>query len=437
MKFYTNHTCFYINTLACVRMIKLFFLFIITSSWLTLSITAQQKNTDAFLRNKIKGLITGTLIGDAMGGPVEFQGTNEIQATPNPPKLWNDTNEIINDAQLKAAAERIYFREYKYLRTVPEPYAHWSSNAAPGTVTDDSRHKIILMYCLRNALKKNQWPVTDKMLAQSYINWSKSKTIKTHIGYDTLVTQWLGESFKAINWLLGNRDIGKAYPLERLWNALPTCYGQMVLPPLAAVYAGEPEKAYLAAYNIAWFDNAFAKDMNAALVAGLSKALTLDPTKMNDEQLWTEVLNTIRNTDPYHYADVPWSDRATNKWLDLADTYVKDANGSPAKLFERLNKELKYDIKWEAHVPFVVIFSCLKICKYHPLAALQLSMEWGWDSDSYPQLLGAFIGAIYGEDIFKKELRDTVIKRLQLDYDEDVDEWVSMLIKMRIAVKAK
>lgn len=397
--------------------------------------TAQTKHDAAFINNKVKGLLLGTLLGDAMGGPVEFQGMPEIQQMPNPPKWWRDTTELMDAVAIKAAKNRILFREYKHLRPMPEPYAHWNTDAAPGTVTDDSRHKIILMYGLRKAARKRQLPLNDAMLAQAYLDWAKSKTIASHPGYDTLVNQWLDESYKAIRWMQGSRKIGYAYPVERLWNALPTCYGQMVLPPLAALYPGEPQKAYLAAYTIAWFDNAFAKDMNAALVAGLSKALMLDPNKMSNEQLWTEVLSTIRNTDPYDYAKVPWSDRATNKWLDLADLYVKDAAGSPAKLFERLEKELLYDIKWEAHVPFVVIFSCLKICNYDPLAALQLSMEWGWDSDSYPQLLGAFVGAVYGTEIFKQDMRDTVSKRLQLDYDESVDEWVEVLENCRKLTK--
>ena len=148
------------------------------------------------ISTKIKGLLVGTLIGDALGGPIEFQGHPEIQATPHPPKLWRDTNELINATSLQAARERIFLREYKYLRPVPEPYGHWGTNAAPGTVTDDSRHKIILMYMLRNALNKNQWPVEDKTLAQAYLDWSTSKTIKTHPGYDTLCEQWLGESYK-------------------------------------------------------------------------------------------------------------------------------------------------------------------------------------------------------------------------------------------------
>jgi ADP-ribosylglycohydrolase len=395
---------------------------------------AQQQT---FMRNKIKGLITGTLLGDALGGPIEFQGHPEIQASPNPPKLWLDTNDIIDDAALKAAADRMYFREYKYILPEVQSYGSWSENAASGTVTDDSRHKIILMQMLRNALQKNQWPLTYKHSAQAYLDWSTSKTIKTHAGYDTLCPQWLDESYKAINWLMGSREIGKAYPVERIWNALPTCYGQMALTPMAALYPGEPEKAYLAAYNIAWFDNGFAKDMVAASVAGISVGLTLDPTKMSNEQLWTKVIDAMKKTDPYDYLKVPWCERQVQRWLNVADIYVKEANNSPAKLFTLLDKEFMYTTKWEAQVPFLVVFSILKICKYDPLAAMELCIEWGNDHDTYPQFLGAFVGAIYGPEIFKADMRATVTKRFQLDYDENIDEWVNTLTTIQQLAKTK
>jgi ADP-ribosylglycohydrolase len=391
---------------------------------------AQSGNDSSFIRNKIEGLLYGTFIGDALGGPIEFQGHPEIQATPNPPKRWKP-GERMNDDEIKKAGERIYFREYKYLRPVPEPYGHWGTNAAPGTVTDDSRHKFILMHALRGAWQKNKFPISDKDLAHAYLDWSRSKTIQSHSGYDTLVNQWLDESYKAINWLLGNRTIGKAYPLERLWNALPTCYGQMALTPLAALYPGQLRNAYLATYHLAYFDNGFAKDMISAINAGLAKGLTLEPMKMSNEQLWTEVINTIRHTDPYDYGKVPWSERAVDRWLNLADTFVKNANGSPAALFEQLEKEFRYTTKWEAQVPFVVVFSCIKICNYDPLAALQLSIEWGWDHDSYAQLLGAFVGAIYGTQIFKNNLKTVISERLKSDYDVEISEWVNTLLQMQ------
>jgi hypothetical protein len=211
----------------------------------------------------------------------------------------------------------------------------------------------------------------------------------------------------------------------------------MALTPIAALYPGEPDKAYLAAYHLAWFENGFAKDMIGALLAGLSVGLILDPAKMTNEQLWNRVFDAMKTTDPYAYSKVPWSERAVGRWLNLADLYVKQANGSPAKLFELLEKEFMYTIKWEAQVPFVVIFAAVKICNYDPLAALQLSIEWGWDHDSYAQLLGAFVGAIYGPTIFKEDMRITVTKRLQLDYDESIEEWVNTLIKIQQLGKTK
>ena len=383
-----------------------------------------------FLKSKTEGLLIGTLFGDALGGPIEFQGHPEIQATPNPPKLWK-AGEFINDAELKAATNRIYLREYKHLRPVPEPYAHWSVNAMPGTVTDDSRHKIILLNFFKSSISINKWPQTETDLARSYLQWSKSNTIKTHSGYDTLVNQWLGESYKSIQWILGNRKIGEAYPPERLWNALPTCYGQMALPPVAAIYPGQAEKAYKAAYSLAWFENGFAKDMIAAIVAGLAKGLSLDPKQHTDEQLWIDVINTMKNTDPYQYNQVPWSERAVNRWFRLVDELVDASQGSPQKLFELMDVEFKNTVKWEAQVPFVVIFSCVKICKYNPLAALQLSIEWGWDHDSYAQLLGAFVGAIYGPEIFKPEWKLAVENQLMKDYNESVADWISTLTSLR------
>ena len=68
---------------------------------------------------------------------------------------------------------------------------------------------------------------------------------------------------------------------------------------------------------------------------------------------------------------------------------------------------------------------------------MQLSIEWGWDHDSYAQLLGAFIGAIYGPYIFKEDMRAVVTKRLKADYDEDIDEWVGTLMKVQQLGKVK
>ena len=377
-------------------------------------------------------MLYGTLIGDALGGPIEFQGQEWVQVTEHPPKLWGK-EEVLDAAGIKAAADRLYLRSYVPLKPVPESYGIWTSNAAPGTITDDSRNKIVVMHLLRQKMLARQKNLAAIDLAEAYLSWGKSKVLRTHSGYDTLSVQWLEEISKSVYWLKGERNTAIARPLDRFWNALPTCWGQMTLPPLAALYPGDTLNAYKMAYNLAFFDNGFAKDMNAALVAGISKGLSLNPNNSSNEALWTTVIEAMKNTDPYQYSQVPWCLRGINKWLSLADTFVVRAQGRPYKLFEQFESTFLYNEKWEAHVPVVVCFAALKICDYNPLAAWQLSIEWGWDTDTYPQLLGAFIGAIYGDVIFKDEWKNTVSTRLLLDYEESVDEWTELLLKWQDA----
>ena len=53
----------------------------------------------------------------------------------------------------------------------------------------------------------------------------------------------------------------------------------------------------------------------------------------------------------------------------------------------------------------------------------------GNDHDSYAQLLGAFVGALYGDELFRPEWRQVIASRLQADYGEDIDEWTEVLLK--------
>ena len=408
---------------------------VLTIALLTGTIAARADEPNAaFMPGKVRGMLTGTLFGDALGGPIEFHSHEDIQKTPKPPKLWR-AGEVLNGDERRKAAARIWLRPYKPLRPVPEPYAHWSYDAAPGTVTDDSRHKMILIGMLRSAAQKQSWPVSSKVMAQTYLDWHLSKSVTDRPTYSQLTDEWLDETYRAARWHLGERDLKKAYPTERLWNALPTCYGQMALTPLAALYPGQPEAAYRAAYQVAFFDNGWGRDMNAALVAGLSVALTIDIHQVGKEKAWAMIFAAMRNTDPYGYNNIPWTPRSVTLWLDNVDQFVAGAHKQPARLFEILDRRFKNDIKWEAQVPFTVIFSVLKIADYDPLAALELSIEWGNDHDSYAQLLGAFVGALYGEELLTPAWRQTIATRLMADYGENIDEWADTL--QRIAATAR
>ncbi|MBL9126522.1 MAG: ADP-ribosylglycohydrolase family protein, partial [Verrucomicrobiales bacterium] len=223
---------------------------------------------------RIQGLLVGTAIGDALGGPIEFQDPAAIRRLPNPPATWRD--EDVFDGGARAAARgRLTLRRYDDLRPKPESYAHWNTNAPPGTITDDTRHKLILLHALHRSDREGSWPLDVSAYAKAHLDWDASPFVAGRKDYAALASDWLEEWRFAARWILGERRIDRARPPERMWQGLPTCCGQMSLLPLAALYPGEPERAYRAAYHLAFFDNGFGKDLNASLVAGLAAALTV------------------------------------------------------------------------------------------------------------------------------------------------------------------
>jgi ADP-ribosylglycohydrolase len=379
---------------------------------------------------RVRGLLLGSLVGDALGGPVEFQDPERVAQLSNPPKRWRDDEGLDENAR-RAAVGRLTMRSYGHLRPTPEPFGQWPVNALPGTITDDSRHKMILLEGLGNARHREQWPFDNASLAQAYLDWPTAGPVRKNPELDALRQEWLAEWHLASRWCLGERDLSRALPPERIWNGLPTCCGQMTLLPLAALFPGEPDRAYRAAYALGLFDNGWGKDLNAAIVAGLAQALAI-PHNLPTADAWESIFEAMRRTDPYRYGKIPWVSRSVDRWLDLALGATREAHGRPARLFARLEAEFRDTIKWEAQVPFVVTIAVLALSEFDPLVALQLSLEWGHDTDSYAQLVGAFIGARHGAALFPASLSGPVIERLRADYGVDLEDWVKLLGELRL-----
>src|SRR5690606_17890400 len=50
---------------------------------------AERASSDPLMRDRVTGLLIGTLLGDALGGPIEFQDAVQVGALPNAPKVWS------------------------------------------------------------------------------------------------------------------------------------------------------------------------------------------------------------------------------------------------------------------------------------------------------------------------------------------------------------
>lgn len=391
-----------------------------------------QPATDDPLTERISGLLLGSMIGDALGGPIEFQKSSDVADRVLNCRAWSDDRRL-TDADLRDFAASLKMGSYAEFRPNTEPYGQWRENALPGTVTDDTRHKMVLLSALKTIADRQPFSLTAEELAQAYLDFAKHPAIDRRPEYRELCEESFREFYLAARWVLGERNLDIAAPPDRIWAGTPTCCGQMTMPPLAAIYAGRPVEAYRVTYEASFFDVGTAKDINASIMAGLSVALQIpQPTNASSRKAaWQKITDTMRETDPYRYAEVPFAARPTTDWLDRARKVAKDANGMPKQLYELLLKRGQVRYFWESHFILLLVFATIDFCDYDPLAALAVILDFGHDTDSGAQLLGAFAGALHGPKLFSADLQRPVLKQLADDYEVSLDEWVRLLSQMQ------
>lgn len=345
-------------------------------------------------------MLLGSAIGDAAGGPLEF-------VEPPSRSFWCTTKKRITPNGITELASLFKLRPYP--KDV-EPFAQWEAYGPKGTITDDTRFKMILF----NTLNNYDGNLTRKNFAQSVLDFRNELPEKYKKHFD----EWIPEIAYATNWALGKRE--NAYPLERIWGGIPTMEGQMPFLPIAALNPNNPEWCYKKTYELGYFDIGIAKDINSALVAGIARALQPDGN-------WKNFEDAMRNVDPYNYNNVLYVDRQLIKWLDLSHELVNKADGNIANLFNLLENNLGTTYWWEAWVPIVVVMSCAEIVDYNPLASMQLIMEFGHDTDSYAQVMGAVMGAVYGKSIWPEKIVTEVNTQMKLQFNQSVSDWMKII----------
>ena len=60
---------------------------------------------------------------------------------------------------------------------------------------------------------------------------------------------------------------------------------------------------------------------------------------------------------------------------------------------------------------------------------MQIILEFGHDTDSYAQVMGAILGAIHGKEIFTKDMRETVNSQMKKQFNQDIDDWMKLIKK--------
>ncbi|MEL6132552.1 MAG: ADP-ribosylglycohydrolase family protein [Bacteroidota bacterium] len=344
---------------------------------------------------RVHGMLYGSAIGDAVGAPLEFV------EPPLGHAHWRH-GEQLTTSHIEKLTSRFQMRRSQ---REAEPFGYWLKDAPLGSITDDTRFKLLFIQAL-----DREKVITGMAIARAILSFEDG-------AYEVLAQEWLSEFREAAKWALNQGGL----PPDRMWGGIESLAGQLIFLPLAALHPGRPEAAYLHAWSANIFDTGVAKDINSAVVAGLSVALAGGD--------WAEIRSHMLRVDPYKFGQAVYGERPLAKWIDNAESWVSTSQRQPRKLFELLETRLEAQVWWEAWVPVVIMFASLQMVDYHPVAAMQLALEFGHDTDSYLQLMGAFIGAMYGPDVFPASMREQVNTQLEQQYDTSLDTWSQRLIQ--------
>ena len=395
-----------------------------------LSANRTEQKLSGSLLERAHGLLLGGMIGDALGGPVEFSTEGPAATGLAGLRDWPDTRQI-QHSDLEELAASLPIQGYETLRPDPAPYGPWGKASPVGTVTDDTRHKIVLMRALRAASKKER-PVTTSDIAKEFLDFAPgSPPGLTADEIRKLNDEGFREYRLASRWLLGERDLSKARPIERLWGGINNCSGQMMFPPLAILFSGDPELAYKQTYELDFIDAPQARDFTSALNAGVAASLGEKFVNASEERRWSEIFRAMEETDPYGLQEIPFAGRPLLKWLSKAEELADKALGSPKRLYRLLETDGKPEYWWDAHFTLLVPLAILRFCDYSPLAALHVTLDFGHDTDSYAQVLGCLIGAIHGVKVFPPAIVKAVQETMQTDYGENIESWIHILEAVR------
>ena len=352
------------------------------------------------LVNRVRGAVLLQAFGDALGAPFEFADSGAVERETG--KDWIDElHAFTGDAG---------------------PHGPWVSPAPVGTGTDDVRYSWLFMEL---AVELGRMP-TGHELARCLLDVYE-RPGDFFPGYEALTQQqfemWEGVSRGFVGEesslypgvspaLLATRSVGLNYP---------TMAGMLALPFAGLLFPGDPEGAYRAAYEAAYFDMAYAREATSLLAAAQSLALVgVGPVVLVEQGLDLDPLQLGGYFGhPFVVGNMP---HILKKSMGKRGRYLADF----------LSFELRNFSVFDPFRALAITFAVLLSHADDPLLALEVAVNQGdlmedgsWrryaDIDCYAGIAGTLLGAVRGADHFPAEFFARVVASNRQVYGIDLE----------------
>jgi ADP-ribosylglycohydrolase len=374
--------------------------------------------TETALKDKVLGMMVGSAIGDAMGAPTEMWPRKAIDEVYG----WVDRLDTM-------------------MRDV-SPEGIWVPNLPAGGTTDDTRWKQLIADYLISAAGSLPNP---KGLAQHILD-RHSEYFKERMKIDPEDSVGMAENFLRKAWLDEWAKVSAPFVrgdyseynirLSTFYGGEMVCAGLLYSPVIGVLFAGNPEKAYLLAFDLAIFDLGYARDISALSAAMTAAAMHPDATPHT-------VLQVINDIDPHRYKESRLVGRTAHRILDLAQSIVEEVRNSSGSIpteksirqpptkeemkeaFLLLDRHLQ-DMPFHAGEIFLQVLTALILTEFDFELSLQFLVNYGRDNDTTAAIAGAILGAYWGiEKLPEKMYKHTInvnVSHLDLDIEKVSEE---------------
>ncbi len=303
----------------------------------------------------------------------------------------------------------------------PSPEGTWKHNLPAGGTTDDTRwKKVTVEYALTQKLPQlvpNAF--ADHLIGQYQ---AEIKALKNTEGFDPepyeeglMRMAWLQEWAKVAKPYRDKDMVGYADALSKFYGGEMTCAGMLYSPVVGACVPGKPVLAYEQAYNLAFFDIGYARDLTA-LVAAMTSA-GFDP-----EATPESVMNVVRYVDPKGYFKSRLVGRRAFSFYQAAASIAYDfQNATEASLpagfvvpatwrglsaldYYRLTQayarldELNEDLPFHSAEILLIAQTALLCHAFDFEKSMAFIINYGRDNDTAGAVAGAILGAYWGAD---------------------------------------